>query len=245
MTLPTGAVREMTGRLPELRCRLRCNFMIRRHKKGVLKDLPDKRYELAYVEENGEIRDALKAERMLDIDPTDLRGADAEVLGAISTVRRMMGVAKVPRVGEHIAMLLDGGLDKIVVFAHHKEVIAMLNERLTRYGCVSIHGGVSPVARAKAVLAFQSNPDVRVFIGQLQAAGVGLDGLQNVASHVVFAEADWTPGTNEQCVDRLHRHGQKWAVLAQFLVAPGSLDEKVLGAAIGKSHDIHSALDKH
>lgn len=242
-TMPSGYVKEMVGRLPELRSRLRCNFMVRRHKKDVLKDLPDKRYELAYVEENGQIREALRAEKMLDIDPLDLKGLDAEILGQISTVRRMMGLAKVDRVGEHVAMLLDGGVEKLVVFAHHREVITLLQERLARYGCVAVNGAVSPVARAKAVLAFQSDPKCRVFIGQLQAAGTGLDGLQQVCGHVVFAEADWVPGTNEQCVDRLHRHGQKGAVLAQFLVAPGSLDEKVLGSAIAKAHTVFDALD--
>ena len=140
-------------------------------------------------------------------------------------------------------MLLSGGVEKVVVFAHHRSVMAALTEKLARFGVVSIGGGTTPLQRAHAVASFQNEPGVRVFLGQLQAAGVGIDGLQTVASHVVFAEASWTPGENEQCVDRLHRHGQYSGVLAQFLVAPGSLDERILGTAIRKHHVIHDVLD--
>ena len=88
-----------------------------------------------------------------------------------------------------------------------------------------------------------ADPGCRVLLGQLPAAGTGIDGVQFACSHVVFAEASWTPGENEQFIDRLHRHGQKFAVLAQFLVAPGSLDERILGRAIEKLRDIHNTLD--
>ncbi len=238
---PSGRIEERRGRLPELRARLRCNLMVRRLKRDVLTQLPDKRYELAYVEPNGAIRKVLRAESLLDIDPDRLDEIDAKVWGQISTVRREMGVAKVPRVIEHIRMLLDGGLEKVFVAVHHREVAALMQTAFP--GAAVIVGSTTPVQRERAKERFVEDPDCRVLLGQLQAAGTGIDGLQAACSHVVFAEASWTPGENEQFIDRLHRIGQDYSVLAQFLVAPGSLDERILGRAIEKLHTIHHTLD--
>lgn len=240
---PSGRVEERKGHLPELRARLRCNLMVRRLKKDVLTQLPDKQYELTYIEPNGAIRKAIKAETLLDIDTDRMEEIDAKIWGQISTVRREMGIAKVPRVREHVAMLLDGGLEKVFVAVHHREVVAALREQLLGYGVVVIDGSTSPVQRERHKQQFVDDPRCRVLLGQLQAAGTGIDGLQMACSHVVFAEASWTPGENEQFIDRLHRHGQKYAVLAQFLVAPGSLDERILGKGIEKLRDIHHTLD--
>ena len=241
MRMPSGRVVERKGRLPELRARLRCNLMVRRLKKDVLTQLPDKQYELTYVEPNGAIRKVLRAESLLDIDTDKLDEINAEIWGQISTVRMEMGIAKVPRVVEHIRMLLDGGLDKVFVAVHHREVVSLLRAAFPE--AAVIVGSTSPVQRERAKQRFVEDPDCHVLLGQLQAAGTGIDGLQVACSHVVFAEASWTPGENEQFIDRLHRHGQHFAVLAQFLVAPGSLDERILGRAIEKLHTIHHTLD--
>jgi len=239
----TGKVLEEVGRMPELRARLRCNFMVRRLKKKVLTQLPEQQYELTYIEPNGEIRKVLKAESLLHIDVENLDDMDMATRGHIATVRRLMGVAKIPRIVEHVSMLLDGGLPKVVVAAYHKEVVAALAAKFARFGCAVITGGQSPMARERAKAQFIQDPRCKVILGQLLAAGEGVDGLQKVCSHGVFAEADWTPKTNDQFAARLWRMGQSRGVLWQFLVAPGSLDERILGRAIGKAHNIHKTLD--
>lgn len=236
---------EKTGRIPELQARLRCNLMVRRHKSTVLKDLPDKRYELSYLAENGAIRDVLARERLLDFDPAQLFASDYRIDGQVSTVRREMGEAKVPRVIEHLRYLLDiVELPKVVVFSHHRSVMDALHEALHRYGLVAIRGGMTTLRKQAAVDAFVGDPDVRVISCQLDAAGFGVDGLQQVCDHVVFAEPGWWPGVNEQAVDRLHRIGQHQNVVAQFLIVEGSLDERVLKAVLIKAKDIHETLDR-
>lgn len=243
-TWPSGRVEERQGRLPELQARLRCNLMVRRLKAEVLHDLPEKRYELVYVEETGQVKKALQAERLLDIDPLHLENADADILGQISTVRRQMGEAKAPLAVEHIKMLLDGGLDKVVVFAWHRSVLDLLQQGLRDLGTVRVDGQSTAVQKHRAVEQFISDPGCRVFMANMQAAGVGIDGLQKVCQYAVFAESSWTPADNEQAVDRLHRHGQRSSVMAQFLVAPGSLDERIIGTAIRKQRVTHQALDE-
>ena len=138
--------------------------------------------------------------------------------------------------------LLDGGVEKLILFAWHREVMKQLQEGLAKHGVVRLDGSTGMAARQLAVDTFQSNPDCRIFLGQIKAAGIGI--TLTAASHVVFAESSWTPADNEQCVDRAHRIGQASAVLAQFLVVADSIDERVLGAAIKKYRMIHNALDE-
>lgn len=243
-TLADGTRVEETGNLLELQARLRSHFMIRRLKADVAKDMPAKSYEMVEIEPDGAIKRILQAERLLHIDPDNIRMVPFDEQGHIATLRREMGVAKAGRVVEHVEMLMDGGLDKVVVFCYHREVAAILAAELSRYGLAAVLGGTSPAARADAVSRFGSDPKVRVFLGQITAAGTGIDGLQKACSWCVFAEPSWTPGDNEQCVDRLHRTGQKLPVTAQFLVAPKSLDSVILASAIRKYRVTNVALDR-
>jgi SWI/SNF-related matrix-associated actin-dependent regulator 1 of chromatin subfamily A len=241
-------IQEAKGRLPELHARLRCNFMIRRLKKDVMKYLPAKQYEFTYIESNGDIAEAMRHERMLDFDPgRDLTNPAMwdKIDGEVSTVRREMGEAKIPRIIEHMKYLLDvEEIDKVVLFCHHKSVMDACLAGLEKYGVVQVRGGMGSTAKDNSVQKFQNDPDTRVFIGQLDAAGFGIDGLQNVASRVVFGEPAWVPGANDQAVDRLHRDGQKFPVLAQFLIVEGSFDERVLGSVLDKAFTINEVLDQ-
>jgi SWI/SNF-related matrix-associated actin-dependent regulator of chromatin subfamily A-like protein 1 len=238
---------EGVGRLPELNARLRAHFMVRRLKEEVLKDLPPKEYELTYVETTGAILRALRAERLLDIDRDELANNSFSFDGGqVATVRRMMGEAMTPGAIEHCRMVLDGMDDKLVIFAYHQSVIDVLMDGLKHYGVVKIDGRTPHTKRIggqhSAVETFKHNPDVRVIIIQIITAP-GIDGLQDVANQCVFAEPDWVPGNNEQCIDRLHRMGQEGSVLAQFLVAKDSLAEYILSKAIDKAHITHQVLD--
>lgn len=240
----TGATWEYVARLPELNARLRTSIMVRRLKEDVLHSLPAKRYEIVPVETSGQIALALHAEKMLDFDEEEmLRRSGGKIDGAISTVRRQMGEAMAPAVLEHCQVILDGGVEKLVVFAHHHSVLDVLQKGLNPYGCIRVDGNTSAKNKGTAVEQFKHDPHKRVFLGQGQSVGTGTDGLQEVASHAVFAEASWVNGENEQQTDRLHRMGQQGSVLAQFMVAPGSLSERILGRAIAKGRNVHKVLD--
>lgn len=242
--MDSGATWEYVARLPELNARLRCNIMVRRLKEDVLKDLPAKRYEIVPVETTGAIAAAVHAEKMLDFDEDEmLARSGGKIDGAISTVRRQMGEAMAPAVLEHILTLLEGGVEKLVVFAHHHSVLSALQGGMARHGVIRVDGSTSARGKHQAVEKYKFDPRMKVFLGQMQAVGTGTDGLQDVATHCVFAEASWVPGDNEQCVDRLHRMGQKGSVLAQLMVAPGSISERILGRSISKGRTVHKVLD--
>lgn len=236
---------DMTGSSneEELNRRLRSTIMIRRLKADVLKDLPDKVYQVIPFEADPVARKLIKSEQAT-VDMEDLgndglpRGLQ---IGEISELRHQLAKVKVPLALAHIRDMLDGGVDKVVVFAYHKAVIDALMDGLKDYMPVKIDGTVSAVQRQRSVDAFQGNKDCRAFVGQINAAGVGI--TLTAASNVVFVESTWVPGDIAQAVDRCHRIGQKDSVLAQFLVIRGSLEEYMLRTIVDKQLNINRIVN--
>ena len=238
-------VDERSGRHAELQNRLRANFMVRHLKRDVMKDLHLPVYDVVVMEETRAIRQALDAESLLDIDVEDFDGADLALLGHVSVVRRQMGLAMAPSIAGYAKVLLDGGEDKLVLFAWHIEVMNMLEEALAKWHPVRVDGSTSPKNREHAIHTFITDPRCHIILGNLLSLGTGVDGLQSVANHAIIAEPDWTPGNNVQACDRLNRGGQTRTVQCDLMVAPGSIAEKILATAVRKLAVTNKVLDAH
>lgn len=234
---------ERSGRHAELQNRLRANFMTRHLKREVMPQLKMPVFDLIQVDETSAVKQALKAESLLQIDPENLEGANAEVLGHVAVVRRMMGIALAPQVADYIEMLIEGGEEKLVLFAWHIEVLNILEQRLKEYGLVRIDGRTSVTRKQELIDKFIADPRINICLGNIQSMGTGTDGLQKVAWHALIAEPDWTPSNNVQAFDRLDRGGQKNTVQGDIFVAPGSFAERVLASSLRKLRGIHKALD--
>ena len=235
---------ERSGRHAELQNRLRANFMVRHLKREVMTQLHMPQFDIVQIDPDKAVNLALKAESLLQIDPENWEGANMTVLGHISVVRRQMGIAMAPLVADYVDMLLDGGEEKLVVFAWHIAVLDILEKRFTKHGCVRIDGSTSPKSKEALVQKFVRDPGINIIIGNLQSMGIGTDGLQLVSNHALIAEPSWTPGENVQAFDRLDRGGQSRTVQGDLMVAPGSIAEKILAAALRKGQVIHKALDQ-
>ena len=131
---------------------------------------------------------------------------------------------------------------KIVIFAHHRDVIARLVTGLSRFNPVILVGGMIPQARQNSIDAIQGDPSVRIFIGNIQAAGTGIT-LAPASSVCLFAELSWTPAEMTQCEDRLHRIGTKDSVHVQHLVLEGSLDAMMVKVLIKKQRILDAVLE--
>jgi len=239
----TIGVEEGVGRYHELQARLRSGFMVRHLFADAFPQLRLPLYDLVYAERNAPVRQALEAERLLDIDPETFTGADGKIDGAVSTARKLMGVALAPQCAQYVQMLHDGGEEKIVLFGWHVEVLDIWQKALDKIGVVRVDGRTSEVQKAKAVAAFQTDPKIGVILGNVLSLGTGTDGLQKVARRVVLGEPDWVFGNNEQCIKRLYRSGQTAQVLADIFVAPGSIAERILAAALRKGRVVFTTLD--
>lgn len=253
--------------LDELQDKLRGLLLVRRLKKDVLAELPAKRRQIIELPaDTPELRAVLKleaaTEKRMDgevaklqaavhaasADPEQyklavaaLRAGQQIAFTEMSRVRHATAVAKAPVVAQHVrdALEADG---KIIVFAHHTDVVDHLRTALADLGVVVITGDTPPAKRQGVVDAFQNDAQIRVFIGNIQAAGVGL--TLTASSHVIFGELDWVPGNLSQAEDRAHRLGQRNAVLVQHLVLEGSIDARMAATVTAKQAVIDDALDK-
>ena len=221
-------------------------FMLRRTKADVLPELPPKRISRVPLEvTHAEFAEVHKEEEMIGNRESKVSSVheDFSALGDMAHLLRLTGEAKVRAASDFIEDLL-GSTQKVVVFAKHREVIKRLETRLTERGMrpVVYHGGMSDGQKKEAVDAFQF-PECRVFIGQIAAAGTGINGLQNHCSTVVFAELSWVPGETGQAVDRCHRIGQKAdSVNVYLLHVPGTLESAVLAVHDGKTQVIERLM---
>ena len=146
-----------------------------------------------------------------------------------------------PLVVDYVGEMLEGGTQKVVVFAHHRDVIAQLSAGLVQYSPVILIGGMSPKEREASIDEFQSDPRTQIFIGNLQAAGVGIT-LSPASSHCVFAEMSWVPAEMTQCEDRLHRIGTRDCVTVHHLVLEGSLDAMMVKVLLKKQRTLDAVL---
>jgi SWI/SNF-related matrix-associated actin-dependent regulator 1 of chromatin subfamily A len=219
----------------ELAARL-APYMLRRLKADVLQELPDKiRQTILLAPGSRTVKDAIKMER--ELAQKQARGG--AVLGEIAKVRQEIGKAKVPAAVEHVYSVLEQE-EKILIFAHHRSVVAKLAGELEEFGVVTVTGDTPKTKRHENVLAFQNDPKVRVFIGNLQAAGVGL--TLTAARVALFVEQDWGPKIMEQAEDRVHRIGQSRNVLIQYLCFDGSLDAVMARTAARKEEVIRAII---
>jgi SWI/SNF-related matrix-associated actin-dependent regulator 1 of chromatin subfamily A len=246
----------------ELQERLRAGgFMIRRLKHEVLSELPAKRRQiLVWEPETAAEKAAIQAEVSLlsNLKKTLLSAGGATTdnssvvkktrfevpeLAEISRVRHATALVKAPRIADFAEEMLDSGVHKLVIFAHHTDVIEIIKNKLQSFSPVVLTGETSLTKRQEAVDTFQNDPTCRVFIGGIRAAGVGL--TLTASSTVLFAEQDWTPGAMQQAEDRTHRIGQKESVLSVIPVLDGSLDGFMATKIINKQEIISAALDNN
>jgi SNF2 family DNA or RNA helicase len=227
--------------LDDLQERMRSQFMVRRLKKDVLKELPPKRRQVLVLESKGLEAILEKEKRTYEQYKESLAEGDFETpaFHEMSKVRKDVAVAKTPFIVEHVQEALEE-LDKVCVFVHHYEVVDAL---LAAFGdsCVHIDGRSANEDRQAAVERFQSDPTCKVFVGTIRAAGVGI--TLTASSTVIFGELDWVPGNVSQAEDRCHRIGQMDTVFVRHLVLEGSLDERMAQVIIDKQEVIDMALD--
>lgn len=160
--------------------------------------------------------------------------AAAEV--AFATERRAIGMAKAPYVAEIVENELEADpVKKIVIFAFHRDVMNILGTLLDTFGVVRVDGGVGAKAKQQAQETFQTDPTVRVFLGQIQAASTNL--TLTAAHDVIMAEASWSPGDNYQAIRRCRRIGQTKPVMARFVTMDGA-DDKITRVLAERSREL-------
>ena len=248
--------------LSELQQKLRSSFMVRRLKADVLKELPPKRRQLVVLETDVDWTQHPQYLRWKDFYEKEFEAAmarleaaktDVEYKNAVKVLehldsvsftemaafRHYTAIVKLPACLKYIDDLLVSGIDSLVIFAHHRDIIEKMHEHFGPKS-VMLFGGTHMIERGKIVKDFQDGK-YQILIGGLKAAGHGITLTR--ASTVVFVESDWVPATLGQAEDRLCRIGQKKMVHVIHLVLNGTLDANMSKRVIAKQNVIDKALD--
>lgn len=227
----------------ELSRLLRATIMVRREKNRVLKQLPKKiRQVIEFPCENRlllfseteaynnvvKLRETyanVKKQAQTSSDPDSfkelLKNLRKEAIfrfSELAKARKDTAIYKIPAIIDHLETCLES--EKVICFVHHRALVEAIHERF-KDSSVVLYGGTAN--KHGAVERFQTDPNCKLFIGSIKAAGVGH--TLTASNHVVFCEQDWSPGWMHQCEDRSARIGQtKEHVFIQHLVLEGSVD---------------------
>ena len=211
---------------------------LRRTKKSAGLNLPSIVRQPVYIDINKKI--AKQSLEILDYATKVINGVDdytlyktdlAEEASHIASIRKALGVAKVPQVLQYVEHLLQSGITKLVLFGVHVDVVNLIYESLKeKYKDIKTHriiGATTSTQREKIIKEFQELETPQILVANMIACGVG---VTLTKSHtVVFAELDFTPSNIMQAEARVHRITQEHIVNSIFIIAKDSLDEKILG----------------
>jgi SWI/SNF-related matrix-associated actin-dependent regulator 1 of chromatin subfamily A len=210
-------------------------FMVRRLKKDVLKDLPEKHYSRMVVElTNWSEYEGLEEEHQNRVGVSQW-----DAYSGLMKLKEECAVGKVGGLFQRL-QLIAAEKQKAVVFSGYLRPLWRLQERLTaeKIPCMLLTGEMSPEERHEAIKQFSEDPACLVALCSTMACGTGVN-LQ-AASTVFFLDLPWTPSVKRQAEDRTHRIGQKACVQIIDVVAPEKIDrylEEVL-ATKGANTDI-------
>lgn len=141
----------------------------------------------------------------------------------LGPMRRITGEIKAHAIVEAVKDEFDCGLDKIVIAYWHKDAGAIMRDGLAKFGVVGIDGSTPANIREQAEQRFLHDPSIRVFLGQIQAAGEAID--LSSSAELLFAETSFLPKDMKQMSLRITNHGQRRQTRVRVAALAGSIDE--------------------
>lgn len=221
-------------------------LMLRRTRQDVGRELPALTKVIDHVEADEAALERVSADcaelaKIILKQGESARGEKMHASEELSNrLRQATGIAKAPFVADFVRMLVESG-EKVLVFAWHREVYSILNDRLKDLSPVMYTGSESTSEKDRSRKAFLEG-DAKILLMSLRA-GAGLDGLQHACRTVVFAELDWSPAVHHQGIGRVHRDEQPDPVVAYFLVADHGADPIIVDVLGLKREQLEGVVD--
>ncbi len=207
-------------------------FILRRVKKSVAKDLPDKIVKVSYCpmddDTQREYNEALSKTRRQAVDIVKAKGFQKsrfELLALLMKLRQIASLGKLPAFMEQLESAIEGG-HKILVFSQFVKMLQIIAAELQEAGIPFCYLDGSTKDRLGECNRFNRDPEIPVFLISLMAGGTGLN--LTGADMVIHYDPWWNPAVEDQATDRAHRIGQKKTVYVMKMIASGSVEEKVL-----------------
>lgn len=237
-------------------------YLLRRTKKEVAKDLPEKIEKVVWCElskAQNEVYHRILAEGREEIRQarkrTGLGSArmtmftvllrlrqtcnDLKLLG-ITTPKKDTEGGKWPVLEELLNEIIEGG-GKALIFSQFVGMLRLVRDKVDSMNVAYsyIDGGTKD--RGSQVTAFQSEPSRRLFLISLKAGGYGLN--LTAADNVLLVDPWWNPAVEAQAIDRAHRIGQDRPVTAYRMITRGTVEEKILKLQSQKRAIMDMAMD--
>jgi SWI/SNF-related matrix-associated actin-dependent regulator 1 of chromatin subfamily A len=230
---------------------LRRTCFVRRLKRDVLPQLPEKRQVVVPVALDNE-REYRLAERdvvaWLQEQPLELSELESKVAATLRAERlaqlnALRRIAARGKLGAALAWIDDflASEEPLVVFATHREIQEAIVQRFPE--AVHVVGADAVTERDAAVRAFQDADGPQLIVASTRVGGQGITLTR--ASNVAFLELEWSPAMHDQAEDRLHRIGQRDAVTAWYLLAAETIDESMAEVLARKRGIVGAITDGH
>ncbi len=254
---PRGENAESAQRIARRRLSAKLRpLLLRRLKKHVAKDLPDRIEERRDCPLGDEQRKLYLAELrrsrdqvMKAVETQGLNKSKMHVLAALTRLRQvcchpsLVGSDTASGKTETLFELLDPLIadgQKVLVFSQFVQMLQLLEKECAARNIHTHMLTGQTKDRQRVVSEFQADTRPGVFLLSLRAAGTGLN-LTN-ASYVVLYDPWWNPAVEAQAIDRSHRIGQTQTVNAYRLIAPGTVEEKIWELQQSKAQTIADVL---
>jgi len=218
-------------------------FILRRLKKDVLKELPDKIEQTLYVEMSEDQARYYEQRRLFYKQAIDqqvaqkgLQQAQFFIFQAMNELRQIASIPEAQTDGRIASpkteLLVEQVLDavannhKVLVFVNFLHAIEQISEKLDEQGIDFVTMTGSTRNRQELVERFQNVASCKVFLMTLKTGGTGLN---LTAADIVFIfDPWWNKAAENQAIDRAHRIGQQSTVLSYRLIATGTIEEKIV-----------------
>ncbi|WP_075883034.1 DEAD/DEAH box helicase [Candidatus Protochlamydia sp. W-9] len=239
--------REYNSHKKDILNRLIKPFTLRRKKEDVLKDLPEKSEEIAYCDLSPyqqqlytEVLEQRKRHLMQDLKDDQTPIPYLHIFALLSSLKQICNhpAVHLKNPGDYqkyssgkwelfIELLREAreSQQKVVIFSQYLGMLDIIENYLNdqKIGYASIRG--STQNRKGQLQKFNHDPSCEVFVGSLQAAGLGID--LTAASVVIHYDRWWNAARENQATDRVHRIGQMKGVQVFKLVTKGTFEEKI------------------
>ena len=218
-------------------------FILRRLKKDVLKDLPDKIEQTLFIEMSEKQRKLYESRRSFyktaietSIATKGMQQSRFFIFQALNELRQIASTPEKYSEGKIVSPkreLLQEQLmetvangHKALVFVNFLATIELIGDQLEEMGIdfVSMTGATRD--RQALVNRFQNDPNCKVFVMTLKTGGTGLN--LTAADNIFIFDPWWNVAAENQAIDRAHRIGQKNKVLAYKLITAESIEEKIM-----------------
>ena len=217
-------------------------FILRRLKKDVAKELPDRVDQTMIVEMNPEQKQYYESRRRFYLDAVrsqvaaqGIERTQFFILQAMTELRQIASIPEAQTDGrirspkrdllmEQVSDAVANG-HKILIFTNFLAALEAIGEDLTAAQIPYVSMSGVTTNRRELVQSFQENPKIPVFLMTLKTGGYGLNLTQ--ADQVFLFDPWWNVAAEQQAIDRTHRIGQDRTVFSYRLIAQGSIEEKI------------------